>query len=67
MKTISKNILKIIGVVSYFFILDFAYQKMNIDRLIGVIEVFSGMFLFLGLIMLEKHCKYRFNSRLLHL
>ena len=44
MKTISKNILKIIGVVSYFFILGFAYQKMNIDRLIGDIEVFSGMF-----------------------
>ena len=57
MKTISKNILKIIGVVSYFFILDFAYQKMNIDRLIGDIEVFSGMFLFLGLIMLEKAYK----------
>lgn len=57
MKTISKNILKIIGVVSYFFILGFAYQKMNIDRLIGDIEVFSGMFLFLGLIMLEKAYK----------
>ena len=57
MKTISKNVLKIIGIISYFFILGFAYQKMNIDRLIGDIEVFSGMFLFLGLTMLEKAYK----------
>ena len=57
MKAISKNILKIIGIVSYFFVLGFAYQKMNIDRLIKDIEVFSGMFLFLGLIMLEKAYK----------
>lgn len=54
MNIIFKNILKAIGITSYFIILGFAYQKMNVDRLIGDIEVFSGMFLVLGIIMLEK-------------
>ncbi len=53
MKTIGNNILKAIGIAGYFFVLMLAYQKMNIDRLIGDIEVFSGMFLVLGIIMLE--------------
>lgn len=53
MKTIGNNILKAIGIAGYFFVLMLAYQKMNTDRLIGDIEVFSGMFLALGIIMLE--------------
>lgn len=53
MKTIGNNILKAIGIAGYFFVLMLAYQKMNTDRLIGDIEVFSGMFLVLGIIMLE--------------
>ena len=54
MNIIFKNILKAIGITSYFIILGFAYQKMNVNRLIGDIEVFSGMFLVLGIVMLEK-------------
>lgn len=53
MKTIGNNILKAIGIAGYFFVLMLAYQKMNTDRLLGDIEVFSGMFLVLGVIMLE--------------
>ena len=54
MNIIFRNILKAIGITSYFIILGFAYQKMNVNRLIGDIEVFSGMFLVLGIVMLEK-------------
>ena len=57
MKIIRNNILKIIGICFYFFILIFAYQKMNINRLVGDIEVFSGMFLGVGILMLEKAYK----------
>ena len=38
----------------YFITLNFAYTRMNLERLIGDIEVFSGVFLVLGLLALEK-------------
>ena len=53
MKVIFKNLLKAIGIMCYFIILNFAYTRMNTDRLINDIEVFSGIFLVIGLVMLE--------------
>ena len=53
MKIIFKNLLKAIGIMCYFIILNFAYTRMNTDRLINDIEVFSGIFLVIGLVMLE--------------
>lgn len=57
MNIIFKNLLKAIGVMCYFIILNFAYIRMQTDRLIGDIEVFSGMFLVLGILMLERAYK----------
>ncbi len=57
MKVIFKNLLKAIGIMCYFIILNFAYTRMNLDRLINDIEVFSGIFLVLGLVFLERAYK----------
>lgn len=57
MNTIFKNLLKAIGVMCYFIILNFAYVRMDTNRLIGDIEVFSGIFLVLGILMLERAYK----------
>ncbi len=54
MKTIFKNLVRAILVMLYFITLNFAYTRMNLERLIGDIEVFSGVFLVLGLLALEK-------------
>lgn len=54
MKTIFKNIFIILEIMFYFFILAFAYHKMNLGRLMEDIKVFSGMFLIVGIIALEK-------------
>ena len=53
MKIIFKKLLKAIGIMCYLIILNFAYTRMNTDRLINDIEVFSGIFLVIGLVMLE--------------
>ncbi len=53
MNVIFKNLLKAIGVMGYFMVLNLAYARMNTDRLMNDIEVFSGIFLVLGLILLE--------------
>lgn len=55
--TIFKNLLKAIGIMGYFIVLNFAYTRMNVDRLINDIEVFSGIFLVLGLVFLERAYK----------
>ena len=57
MNTIFKNLLKAIGIMAYFIVLNFAYTRMNIERLMNDIEVFSGIFLILGLVMLERAYK----------
>ena len=57
MNTIFKNLLKAIGIMVYFIVLNFAYTRMNIERLMNDIEVFSGIFLILGLVMLERAYK----------
>lgn len=57
MKTIFKNLVRAILVMLYFITLNFAYTRMNLERLIGDIKVFSGVFLVLGLLALEKSYK----------
>ena len=57
MKTIFKNLVRAILVMLYFITLNIAYTRMNLERLIGDIEVFSGVFLVLGLLALEKSYK----------
>ena len=57
MNKIFKNLLKAIGIMGYFIVLNFAYTRMNVDRLINDIEVFSGIFLVLGLVFLERAYK----------
>ena len=57
MNTIFKNLLKAIGIMCYFIVLNFAYTRMNTDRLMNDIEIFSGLFLISGLIMLERAYK----------
>ena len=55
--TIFKNILKAIGIMGYFIVLNFAYARMNTERLMNDIEVFAGIFLVLGIIFLERAYK----------
>ncbi len=57
MKDIFKNILKAIGVMLYFIALNMAYTRMNLERLVRDIEFFSGVFLVLGILLLEKSYK----------
>ena len=54
LKKIFKNLLKAIGIMAYFVILNMAYTSIKHERLIGDIEVFAGTFLVVGIIMLEK-------------
>lgn len=56
-KTMFKNLLRAVGVMCYFIVLNFAYSRMNLDRLVGDIKVFSGTFLVLGILALEKAYK----------
>lgn len=44
-------------IIIYFIILFFAYTRMNLDRLAQDIQVFSGAFLVLGILALEKAYK----------
>ncbi len=53
MKTIFKNLLQAVGVICYFIVLDFAYARMDIERLSRDIEFFAGVFLGLGILLLE--------------
>ena len=57
MNTVFKNLLKAIGIMAYFIVLNFAYTRMNVERLMNDIEVFSGIFLVIGLVMLERAYK----------
>ena len=56
-KTIFKNLLRAIGIMCYFIVLNFAYTRMNLDRLVEDIKVFAGTFLVLGILALEKAYK----------
>ena len=53
LKKIVFNVLKAIAIILYFVILNLAYIRMDRERLIGDIEIFSGTFLVLGIVFLE--------------
>ena len=53
LKKIVFNVLKAIAIIIYFVILNLAYIRMDRERLIGDIEIFSGTFLVLGIVFLE--------------
>ena len=57
MKKLTKDLIIAICLIAYVLILALAYTKMNMDRLSKDIEVFSGAFLVLGLLGLEKAYK----------
>lgn len=57
MKKIFINLLKAISIMFYFVIINLAYVKIDIIKLTQYIEIFSGLFLLLGLIQLERAYK----------
>lgn len=57
MKTIFKNLLKAVGFILYFVVLIFAYTRMNTNRLMEDIKVFAGVFLIVGILVIEKAYK----------
>ena len=57
LKKIFKNLLRAVGIMLYFIILNLAYSTMKQERLVGDIEVFAGAFLVVGIIFLEKAYK----------
>lgn len=57
MKKIEKNLSRALCIIIYFIILFFAYTRINLDRLAQDIQVFSGAFLVLGILALEKAYK----------
>ena len=57
LKKIFRNLLRAIGIMFYFIVLNFAYSKMKQERLVGDIEVFAGAFLVAGIILLERAYK----------
>lgn len=57
LKKMFENLLRAIGIMLYFIILNLAYSTMKKERLIGDIKVFAGAFLVAGIIFLEKAYK----------
>lgn len=57
LKKIFRNILKAIGIMIYFVVLNLAYNTMKQERLIGDIKVFAGVFLLIGILIMEKAYK----------
>lgn len=57
LKKIFYNLLRAIGVMLYFVILNLAYVNIKQEKLVGDIKVFSGAFLVAGIYMLEKAYK----------
>lgn len=56
-KKVFGNIVKAIGIMFYFMVLNLAHSAMQQERLVGDIEVFAGAFLVAGLLFLEKAYK----------
>ena len=57
LKKIFYNLLRAIGVMIYFVILNLAYVNIKQEKLVGDIEVFAGAFLVAGIYMMEKASK----------
>lgn len=58
MKKITKDIIIAVCLITYVLILALAFTRMSMDRLSKDIEIFSGVFLVLGLLGLEKAYKF---------
>lgn len=54
LKKIFGNLVRAVGIMSYFILLNLAHSTMQQKRLVGDIEVFAGAFLIVGIIFLEK-------------
>lgn len=57
LKKMFGSLLRAVGIMFYFMILNLAYSTMKQERLIGDIEVFAGVFLLVGIVFLEKAYK----------
>lgn len=57
LKKMFGNLLRAVGIMLYFIILNLAYSTMKQERLIGDIEIFAGAFLIVGIILLEMSYK----------
>lgn len=57
LKKMFGNLVRAVGIMCYFMILNLAHLTMQQERLIGDIEVFAGVFLLVGIIFLEKAYK----------
>ena len=56
-KKVFNNLIMAICIMLYFIILNFAFGKMQEERLIGDMKVFAGTFLLVGLVLLEQSYK----------
>ena len=57
LKKMFGSLLKAVGVLAYFMILNLAQSAMKQERLVGDIEIFAGAFLIIGIIFLERAYK----------
>lgn len=57
LKKMFRNLLKAVGIMLYFIVLNLAYSNMKQERLVGDIEVFAGGFLIAGIVFLERAYK----------
>ncbi len=57
LKKIFKNLLIAVGITLYFIILNLAYSAMKPERLVEDIKVFAGVFLIVGIVLLERAYK----------
>ena len=57
MKKIFNNLIRAILIMIYFIILNFAYTKMELQRLTEDIKVFAGAYLVLGILYIERAYK----------
>lgn len=57
LKKIFRNLLKAVGIMVYFIVLNLAYSNMKQERLVEDIKVFAGAFLIIGLVIIEKAYK----------
>lgn len=65
LKKMFENLLRAIGIMVYFVVLNLAYSSMKQERLIGDIEVFAGAFLVIGIFLLEKAYKKEDNGTII--
>ena len=57
LKKVFRCLIEAIIIISYFMVLNIAYNKMNHNRLMEDIKIFSGIFLLLGILFIERGYK----------